>query len=152
VRVGNTATEARQLSLGAGQAGASKYVAVTGGSTTRLRVFLDAGTSAGTVLIGLYSNTATNHPGALLASGTVTGATPNTQNVATLTTPVSVTTGQTYWIAVLGPTGKTNVRLRNAVGAGSSETSSQKNLTTLPSTWTTGGTSTQGLMSAVATS
>ncbi|MFL5929575.1 MAG: hypothetical protein ACJ77E_21810, partial [Gaiellaceae bacterium] len=151
VRVGNATTEAKGASAAAGTAGAAKYVAATTGSVTRLRVFLDAGSTAGTVLIGLYSNAAGNHPGTLLTSGTITGATPNTQNVASVPS-VSVTAGTTYWIAVLASTGKVNLRFRNAVGAGASEVSSSKTLTALPSTWTSGATNNMGLMSAVATS
>ncbi|MFL5927819.1 MAG: choice-of-anchor D domain-containing protein, partial [Gaiellaceae bacterium] len=154
VRVGNATTEAKAQGNNAGTATASKYVAASTGSVTRLRVFLDPGSAAGTVAVGLYSNAA-GHPGTLLTSGTVTGAVPNTQNVASVAS-VSVTAGTTYWIAVLAPAtagnGKVTVRLRNAVGAGASEASSSKTLTALPSTWVTGATSTLGLMSAVATS
>jgi len=148
VRVGNATTETQVDTNAAGKAEAFKYVASSTGSVTSLRVFLDATSAAGTVVIGLYNNAAGNHPGTLLTTGSITGAVSNAQNSVTVP-GVSVTAGQTYWIAVLAPSGTIKFRDRAGVGAGSSETSSQATLTALPNTWTTGTAFADGLMSAV---
>jgi hypothetical protein len=146
VLVGNAATEAKIDSNAAGQAEAFKATAAATGSVTSLRVYLDAGSTAGSVVVGLYTNNA-GHPGTLLTSGTIAAPVAG-QNSVTVS-GASVTAGQTYWIAVLGPTGTIKFRDRGAVGAGSSETSQQTTLTTLPATWTTGTSFADGLLSAV---
>jgi hypothetical protein len=148
VLVGNDATEAKVDSNVAGLAEAFRTTAATTGSVTRLRVFLDAGSTAGSVVIGLYSNNAANHPGTLLTSGTISAPVAGQNNAVTVPA-ASVTAGQTYWIAVLGPTGTMKFRDRGAVGAGNSETSAQANLTNLPTSWTTGASFADGLLSAV---
>src|SRR5262249_2337952 len=52
--------------------------------------------------------------------------------------PASITAGQPYWIAVLGPqTGAIKFRDRSS-GPCHSQTTQQQNLTTLPTAWTTG--------------
>jgi hypothetical protein len=150
-RVGNATTEAKVDTNNAGQAEAFKYTASSTGSVTSLRVFLDTTNAAGTVVIGLYNNAVVggvSHPGTLLTTGTITGAVANAQNSVTVP-GVAVTSGTTYWIAVLAPSGTIKFRDRAAVGAGNSETSSQTTLTALPNTWTTAASFTDGLMSAV---
>jgi hypothetical protein len=60
----------------------------------------------------------------------------------------SVTTGTSYWIALLGTGGTLKFRDR-CCGSGSAvETSSLSNLTTLPGSWTTGGLFKDGPVSA----
>jgi len=108
---------------------------------------VDAGSTAGSAVVGLYSNNA-GHPGALLATGTITAPTAGQNNTVSVSS-ASVTAGQTYWIAVLGRTGTLKFRDRGTVGAGSSETSQQTALTSLPATWTTGTSFSDGLLSAV---
>jgi hypothetical protein len=148
VLVGNTAIEAKLDSNAAGMAEAFKTTGITSGSMTRLRLFVDTGSTAGSAVIGLYSNSATNHPGTLLQSGTITAPVAGQYNDVTVT-GTAVTAGQTYWLAVLGPTGTLKFRDRGAVGAGSSETSQQTTLTSLPATWTTGTSFADGFLSAV---
>jgi hypothetical protein len=148
VLVGNGATEANIDSNPAGTAEAFKTTAALSGSVTRLRVFVDASSTAGSVVVGLYSNNAAGHPGTLLATGTITAPAAGLDNQVTVPA-TAVTAGQTYWIAVLGPTGLLKFRDRTAVGAGASETSSQTTLASLPATWTTGSPFPDGLASAV---
>jgi hypothetical protein len=147
VLLGNAATEAKIDSNAAGQAEAFKTTAASTGSVTQLRVYIDAGSTAGSVVVGLYTNNA-GHPGTLLTSGTITAPAAGQNNTVTVSA-ASVTAGQTYWIAVLGPTGTLKFRDRGAVGAGNSETSQQTALTSLPATWTTGSSYADGLLSAV---
>jgi Ca2+-binding RTX toxin-like protein len=151
VLVGNANTEATVDTNTAGRAEAFKTTAATTGSVQQLRIFLDATSTAGNVVVGLYNNSATNHPGTLLTTGTITTPVANAQNNVTVP-PAAVTAGQTYWIAVLQPTGVTGtIKFRNRanVGAGNSETSSLGTLTGLPNTWTTGTAFADGLLSAV---
>jgi hypothetical protein len=151
VLVGNAATETAVDGNPAGTAESFKTTAATTGSVTRLRVFLDATSSAGSVVVGLYSNIVTgttSHPGTLLTTGTITAPLAGQDNGVTVPA-AAVTAGQTYWIAVLGPSGTVKFRDRGAVGAGSSETSQQATLTSLPATWTTGSPFADGRLSAV---
>src|SRR3954451_12692527 len=148
VLLGNAATESKADSNLGGQAEAFKTTAALSGSLVRLRVFLDPTSTAGRVIVGLYTNTASGHPGTLLASGTITAPAAG-QNNEVAVTATSVTAGQTYWLAVVGTTGTLTFRDRGAVGAGSSEASLQSTLTALPATWTTGSSFTDGLLSAV---
>jgi hypothetical protein len=114
---------------------------------TRLRIFLDAGSSASSVVVGLYSS-AGAHPGTLLTSGTILSPAAGQNNEVSVPA-AAVVAGQTYWLAVLGPSGTVKFRDRGAVAAGSSETSQQTALGALPASWTTGATFSDGLLSAV---
>jgi hypothetical protein len=146
VLVGNAATEAHLDSNVAGRAEAFRTTAAVTGTVTQLRLFVDTG-STGNATIGLYTNSATNHPGTLLTTGTIIGPVAGANNTVVVTA-APVTAGTTYWIAVLG-NGTLRFRDRAAVGAGSSETSSLGTLTSLPATWTTGTPFADGLLSAV---
>jgi hypothetical protein len=147
VLVGNAATEAKSDSDPAGAAEAFTATAAATGSVTRLRVFVDTGSTATSVVVGLYSNNA-GHPGTLLTSGTITAPAAG-QNNEVAVTAAPVTAGQTYWLAVLGRGGTVAFRDRAGVGAGSSEASAQVGLTALPATWSSGAVFTDGLLSAV---
>ena len=110
-------------------------------------MFVDTGSTATNLVVGLYSNSATNHPGSRLTAGTL--AAPLTGQSNTVTVPAaSVTAGQTYWIAILGPAGTLRFRDQGAVGAGSSEVSATTGLAGLPATWTSGAAYTDGRLSA----
>ena len=148
ILLGNAATEANPDSNTAGSAEAFKTTAILTGTVTQLRVFVDTGSTAGSIVVGLYSNSGTGHPGTLLTTGTIT-APAVAQGNQVAVTAAAVTAGQTYWIAVLSPTGTIRFRDRTAVGAGASETSSQATLTSLPAAWTTGLPFADGLLSAV---
>ena len=148
VLLGNAATESSVDSDTAGGAEAFKTTAALSGSVVRLRVFIDATSTAGRVIVGLYTNTASGHPGTLLTSGTITAPAAG-QNNEVVVPATSVTAGQTYWLAVLATSGTLKFRDRGAVGAGSSESSLQTTLTGMPATWTTGSSFTDGLISAV---
>ena len=147
VLVGNAATESKIDSNAAGQAEAFKANAATSGSVSSLRIFVDAGSAAGSLVVGLYSNNA-GHPGTLLTSGTITAPAAG-QNNSVPVAAAAVTAGQTYWIAILGRSGVVKFRDRGAVGSGNSEWSLQTTLTSLPVTWSPGTSFTDGLLSAV---
>jgi Ca2+-binding RTX toxin-like protein len=148
ILLGNAATELQVDSNAAGRAEAFKTTAAVTGSVTQLRLFINATSTATSVVVGLYTNSATNHPGTLLTTGTITAPVAGVNNSVTVA-GAPVTAGTTYWIAVLGPAGVVRFRDRAAVGAGASETSSLGTLTSLPATWTTGTGFTDGFLSAV---
>jgi hypothetical protein len=112
----------------------------------KLNVYLDSANRATRLVAGVYAN-ASGHPGRLLPQATLTSVTSGAWDA--LTVPkASVTAGTTYWIAVLSPSGRGTLQIRDEFGGGRSETSSQGALTTLPATWTTGQTWPDGPLSA----
>jgi phosphoribosylformylglycinamidine (FGAM) synthase PurS component len=130
----------------AGQAEAFSATAVASGTLTSLTVFVDATSTATQLTVGLYASSGT-HPGTLLTQGTLNSPVAGTWN----TVPVpnaTVTSGTTYWIAVLGPVGAGILRFRDTTVGTAAETNSQSNLTALPGTWSTGSVYSNSPMSA----
>jgi hypothetical protein len=133
-----------------GMAEAFKYRASTGGTARTLSVYLDRGSAAGSVTVGLYShNAGTNGPGTLLSQGTITAPHAGAWNTVSIS-PVGVSAGTVYWLAVLGPPSTGTVRFRDRATGGRNETSRQTNLVTLPATWTPGTIYANAPMSAFA--
>jgi hypothetical protein len=112
--------------------------ATTSGTARVLSVYLDASSAAKQVVVGIYTNSASGHPGNLLTQATIAHPIAGAWNVATLPSTIALTQGQPYWIAVLGPTGTGTVQFRDRTASGTSETSRQTTLTSLPATWATG--------------
>jgi Viral BACON domain len=132
--------------VGAGTASAFRTAATATGAMAKLNVYLDSANRATRRVAGVYAN-ASGHPGRLLTQATLTSVTSGAWNA--LTVPkASVAAGTTYWIAVLSPSGRGTLQIRDKFGGGRSETSSQRALTTLPATWTTGQTWPDGPLSA----
>ena len=89
----------------------------------KLNVYLDSANRATRLVAGVYAN-AGGHPGRLLTQATLTSVTSGAWNA--LTVPkASVAAGTTYWIAVLSPSGRGTLQIRDRFGGGRSETSSQ---------------------------
>lgn len=87
----------------AGQAEAFQVTAASSGTVGVLMVYVDASSSATSIVAGLYSNVS-GHPGALLAQGNLANPSAGSWNVVAIAaTPV--TAGTTYWIAILGTGG-----------------------------------------------
>ncbi|HEX6699054.1 MAG TPA: hypothetical protein VF080_19760 [Solirubrobacteraceae bacterium] len=138
VLLGTATLQPNRDGVGAGTASAFRTVATATGSMAKLNVYLDSANRATRLVAGVYTNTG-SHPGRLLTQATLTAVTSGAWNA--LTVPkASVTSGATYWIAVLSPSGRGTLQIRDKFGGGRSETSSQGALTTLPQTWTTGHT------------
>jgi hypothetical protein len=149
ILVGDQAIGSRVDTVADGAAKAFQYTAVASGSLTRLMVYVDASTTGGAVVAGLYTSTGSNNPGALLAQGYVYPPVEGAWN--TITVPsVSVTAGTRYWIAVNAPRGFGSVALRDVASGGRSQLSAQTTLLGLPSTWSPGATSLNSPMSAYA--
>ena len=121
----------------AGTAEAFRFVAASGGTADRLRLFVDANSQTRRIVIGLYDS-AGDHPRSLVGSGVVTAPVADSWNVVDIA-PVDITAGATYWLAVLGPAGDGAIGLRDVNDGGDrSEISRRTDLTDLPATWTGG--------------
>src|SRR5262249_26597480 len=145
---GSQSVQPKSDSNTAGVAEAFKTTTASTGTVSNIRVFVDAGSTATSLVVGLYSNSATNHPGTLLATGSLATPVAGQFNIVPVATTANVTAGQTLWIAVLGPSGTLRFRVQGAVGAGSSEVSATTGLLTMPATWTSGASFTDGNLSA----
>jgi phage-related minor tail protein len=99
-------------------------------------VFLTNATTAGFVVAGIYAD-AGGHPGQLLAQSPATAVSRNAWNRVSFGA-VQIAEGQPYWIAVKGTGGVLKIRTYSG-GAGTqdSETGPARNVTALPSAWTT---------------
>jgi hypothetical protein len=118
-----------------GQAEAFQVTGAACGVLNSLSLYVDASSTAGTIVVGLYADNA-GHPGSLLTQGSTTAPVAGAWNTIPVP-PVSVAAGIPYWIAVLGTTSGTLAFL-DAPGGCTSETSSSTSLTALPSNWITG--------------
>jgi hypothetical protein len=114
------------------------------GALASVSVYLDTGTVATRLLVVIYAD-ASGHPGALLGQATLAAPKAAAWNTVPLT-GVSLQSGVTYWIGLLGPDGK--LAFRDVANGGASETSTSTTLTALPATWSTGHAWTDGQLSA----
>jgi hypothetical protein len=145
--LGSTAFQPQRDQNAAGQAEAFEVTASASGDVAAFNVYVDLG-SSGPFIVGLYADGG-DSPSTLLGSATISSPVAGAWN--TVDAPsVSIAAGTTYWIAVLGPSG--TIRIRNQAGAGSAQTSLQKDLTELPDTWSTGTIYNDGKLSAYASS
>jgi FG-GAP repeat protein len=137
--VGSSQIQPNVDSNPAGTAEAFRYTAASTGSAGKLSVYLDTTSTATKVMIGLYTNTSTGNPGMLLTSGTITNPKPGAWN--TVTVPATqLTAGTPYWLAVLTPFKAGTIKFRDLPdGTGDpTQTSAQKSLMSMPSSWKTG--------------
>ena len=138
VLAGSSAVQVTQANVAAGTAVAFLFTAASGGPATHLNAYLDAANTATTVSVALYADSA-GSPGARLSTGIISIPAAGTWNTAVIPS-VAVAAGTKYWIAILGPAGGNAVTFRDSAAgaAGSSQTSAQTNLATLPAAWSTG--------------
>jgi hypothetical protein len=94
------------------------------------------------MVIGIYADSGSGHPGTLLAQRTVPGGPTNGTWNTVLLPSVPVVAGTRYWIAILSPAGSGSLRFRDfCCGSGGpqpTEVSQQTNLAVLPQSWTSG--------------
>jgi hypothetical protein len=125
---------------------AFKSVAAAAGTLSTLKVFVDPASTATKLSAGIYADNG-GHPGTLLAQGTI--ASPSAGNWNDVSVPsVPISSGTTYWIAVLGPSGSGTLKFRERGGAGTAEVSAATGLATLAQTWTQGSQYNDGPLSA----
>ena len=134
VLVGDTGVEGSTDSNAAGTAEAFPVKALATGQVSSLSVYLDRSNVATGISVGMYTDRS-GHPGSLLTRGATSNALPGAWNPISIS-PVQVTSGTTYWLALVGVNG--TVRFRDRTGSCHSESNSQANLTSLPATWSTG--------------
>jgi hypothetical protein len=109
------------------------------GTASKLVVYLDASSTVSSLVAGLYSDSGGGHPGALIAQGTISQPKAGAWNTVPIPGAM-VTSGNQYWIAILGPANASGtIKFRDGTN-GTSETSAQSNLNALPLSWATGQT------------
>ncbi len=118
-----------------GLAQAFSYTAAGSGTTTDIDLYVNTGTTATKLLLGLYAD-AGGKPGNLLSSGSSSSVQPGAWNDVTVGA-TTITQGNTYWIAVLGTGGQLNY-LDKSGGTGPSYVESATGLTSLPATYSPG--------------
>jgi RHS repeat-associated protein len=138
---GDTNVEATSDGVAPGNADAYQFTASSSGTANQLSLYLDATNTSTQVQVGLYSNDSSsgqNHPGTLLTSATITAPAAGAWNQMTLS-GAALTAGQTYWIALMDPTGGGGLVDDITSNTSSSSTSeSNSNVgSSLPTTWTT---------------
>jgi outer membrane protein assembly factor BamB len=136
VLLGDQSIESQRDTNNRGIAEAFQTTASLSGTLSSLSVYLDGASTAATVYVGVYSDNG-GHPGTLLVQGSKSSPTAGTWNAIPLgSTPI--TSGKTYWIAILGTTAGTPYFRDRGRGPCKSETNKLANLTALPGTWATG--------------
>jgi len=130
-----------------GQAEAFQVTGAGCGTVNSLNLYVDASSTARTIVVGLYADNA-GEPGALLTQGTTSSPVAGAWNKIAVPA-VGVTSATPYWIAVLG-TNSGTVAFRDSSGGCRSEVSAQTTLTALPATWTPGTSYTSCPLSAYA--
>ena len=144
--IGNQAVASVPDSNPQGTAQAFQAQAAVTGWITGLSVYSDTGSTATSLVAGVYSDN-NGHPASRLARGTLSS--PGSGGwKKVLLPPVRITAGTKYWIAILSPNGVLKFRDGGGFTGGLSEASAQKTLTTLPSTWTSGPQVLEGPLSA----
>jgi len=118
-----------------GRAQAHQVTATKSSSITEVQVYLDASaTTAKKLVAGIYTDSY-GHAKTLIAQGTLSTLKLGAWNAVTIPT-AAVTSGQKYWIAILGADGQIGFLDRVGSGAGLMEKSSSRYLTSLPASWT----------------
>ncbi|HTT17807.1 MAG TPA: Ig-like domain-containing protein [Candidatus Sulfotelmatobacter sp.] len=118
-----------------GQAEAFQATANTSCSLASLSLYVASSNSAKTIYLGLYSASG-GHAQSLLGSGSISSPAGGAWDTVALSSQPSITSGATYFLTVLGVRG--TIQYRDTNNGGHSETSSQTNLSSLPSTWSYG--------------
>ena len=133
--LGTAALERGLDSNGAGTVEAFPVIATFSGQVNSLSLFVDSSNNAPTIQVGVYANYY-GHPSALMTQGAIQAPAPGHWNSVAVP-PVQVSKGKQYWIALLGLSGKVGFRDTGGYRC-YSETSTQTNLKSLPSSWWTG--------------
>lgn len=152
VLVGDTTVEAKVDSNAAGVAEAFRSTATASGTLSNVSLYVDSGSTAANVVVGVYAENSSGHPSSLLAQGSLAAPVAGAWNTIALGGGASIASGAPYWIAVLGTGGTVKFRDRCCGGGTPSEVNAQSGLTALPATWSTGGRYTDGPLSAYASS
>ena len=134
--LGSSSLQPNGDSSSAGSAEAFQFTAAATGTVHSFSLYVTSGTTAKSILVGLYSNTSGN-PATLLTSATIVSPTSGAWNAVEVSTPVSVKSGGLYWLAALTPTGTLGMRDVSS-GGGPTQSSASSSLSTLPYSWSSG--------------
>ncbi|MGA2164272.1 MAG: hypothetical protein ABSH36_07365, partial [Solirubrobacteraceae bacterium] len=126
--LGDEALESQHDYLDAGEAESFSFVARAAGATGAAHVYIDSHSTTLGVVVGVYSS-AGRHPGTLLAGGSIATPKAGAWNTVPLTS-AQLTSGTTYWLAILGTGGTLRYR-DHGQGPCPSETSAQEGLKAL---------------------
>jgi hypothetical protein len=133
--LGNSAVGSQRDYVLAGRSRAFRFRAIAPGFVAEAHIYVDRGSTASSLTIGLYSN-AGGRPGTLLSTGVTDFLVPGAWNPVRMG-QVELRAGMVYWLAVLGEGGV--LRYREAQpGQCSSQASSQSALSALPPSWDQG--------------
>ena len=135
VLFGDQAVEHGIRGNAAGLADAFPFRSRGNGTASALAVYVDAHNDASRIVTGVYAD-AGHRPGSLLTTGSLERPKRGAWNAVTLP-GAAVRKGGTYWLVVMGEGGTVYFRDRPTEGC-ASETSSQRDLKTLPISWTMG--------------
>ncbi len=135
VLLGNATIESQHDALTPGRPEAFGLRAHASGQIAALRLYIDARSTAATVLIGLYTNSHRG-PGTLLGTGSLASPQRGTWNTVTLA-PSRLIAGRRYWLTILGEGGTLRYRASRR-GHCPSDASIRANLRALPIAWSAG--------------
>jgi RHS repeat-associated protein len=132
--LGDTTVEPNQDFEAAGTMVAFKYTATASGSADQVTFYLDGANAATQVLVGLYNADGSGNPNTLLGQATLSAPAADAWNTVSLSS-VTLTAGQTYFIALLSPAGNGSLYYRDTAGGSGDDapTSQATNLGALPS-------------------
>src|SRR5919199_6587252 len=146
--LGDTQVEKSAVRYADGTAIAVPTTATLSRTLGRISIFVDRGSAADRIVVGLYADDA-GAPGMLLSEGTIGSPVGDAWNIARVT-PTDVGAGQSYWIAALSPLGHGALRIRQQADhdAVPVATSKSRTLSDLPLSWGSGKASRGGPVSA----
>ncbi|WP_091756959.1 Ig-like domain-containing protein [Pedococcus cremeus] len=121
----------------AGEAEAFRSTATASGQAGSLTLYVDSGSGATTLKVGVYSDTS-GRPGTLLASGSLSAPRSAAWNTVVLSPNPTLSSGTPYWVALLGTGGQINYR--DTSTGSCSQSNATTGLSNLPSTWSPGTT------------
>jgi PKD domain len=134
--VGSSTVQTNGDTSSAGSAEAFQYTAPASGTVHSLSLYVNSGSSAPAIVVGLYSDVSGN-PGTLLASATISSPAVGAWNPVGVS-PVAVSSGSVYWLAALAPSGTLAIRDMANGGGGPTQNSASGSLKGLPSSWSSG--------------
>ncbi len=127
--IGNTSVQSGTDNNDDGVAEAFPFTSLSGGTATEASVYIDSGSAATGLVVGLYSDD-DGAPGTLLGQASISSPASGTWNRLSFP-PVPISAGTQYWLAILGTGGQLNFRDDNTDGTCRSVTSSATS--TMPS-------------------
>jgi hypothetical protein len=133
--LGDQTVESTADSNSSGEAEAFSYTAVASGTAGTASFYVNSGSAATSLKVGIYSNN-NGHPGTLLTSGTLASPKAAAWNLVSLSPGASLSSGTTYWIGFLGTGGSLNYKDQSAGFC--SESYATAGQTNLPTTWSSG--------------